>query len=448
MQYNCHIEKYKTGDVGGIRAEQFRLYQDQSKYKNRIQHEMTRDNVYTEYRPWFEAIRKAKERQQELTGKAVRKDAVVLCSAVQSVPESWPREAAMDYFQQNEQFMKRFLCQHGLDPDGMLSAVTHYDEQPPHQTVCWMPVREGRFQAKQLLTKQTLQALQKEGYQFYRDWAKRHPDLEQIQPYRADSGRQHLSELDYKTQKLQEAAESAQERVSALDKEMFDLDVQIAGKRATMAEMDAEITKRAQQLPLEPEMNAFIDHLQRLPEPEIHAEPEVKGLSRKETGRVIVPEEDLKQLLQIKRAADAAADWYPEAQQALKDARAQADKAARQHEQAAESLDRERERLCRITGAPSVASYEELKEDLKESREEVQTLRDTLDSVLEELNRVLDRCAAFGRRFCRWLGFGKESLDTIEHGYEPSPAQIADSIQQGLERSIQKERSHEHGRSR
>lgn len=214
MQFNCHVEKYKSGDVGGIRAEQFRLYTDQDKYKNRIQHEQTENNVYNEYRPWFAAIKAAKERQQELTGKKVRADAVVLCSAVQSVPESWPREAALDYFRANEQFMKTFLEQHGLDPDAALSAVTHYDEQPPHQTFCWMPLREGRFQAKQLLNRQTLRELQKEGYQHYQEWAARHPDLEKIEPYREDSGRKHLSELDYKKQLLENQIEQEEKTLS------------------------------------------------------------------------------------------------------------------------------------------------------------------------------------------------------------------------------------------
>ena len=34
MQYNCHVEKYHYGDIGGIEKEQFREYKDKEKYKN------------------------------------------------------------------------------------------------------------------------------------------------------------------------------------------------------------------------------------------------------------------------------------------------------------------------------------------------------------------------------------------------------------------------------
>lgn len=211
MQYNAHIEKYKASDAGGIHAEQYREYRDTSRYHNNVDLSRTDLNVIHEFQPWKTAIRAAQQHQQQLTGKAVRKDAVVLCSSVQSVPASWGREAAMDYFQAYEGFMLSFLSTHGCDQGVSLSAVTHYDEDNPHQTYTWMPLKDGKFKNKEIMNRKFLQDLQKEGWEHYQAWALQHPELERIEPYQEGGKRVHKSELEFKQETLKKADQQLNE---------------------------------------------------------------------------------------------------------------------------------------------------------------------------------------------------------------------------------------------
>ena len=216
MQFNSHIEKYKASDAGGIHAEQYREYKNSSRYHNNVDPTRTDLNVVHEYQDWKSAIRTAQQRQEQLTGKAVRKDAVVLCSSVQSVPASWGREAAMDYFQAYEGFMLNFLNAHGCDQGVSLSAITHYDEDNPHQTYTWMPLKDGKFKNKEIMNKQFLRDLQKEGWEHYQTWALQHPELEQLEPYQEGGKRVHKSELEFKQQTLNEIEQKAEDIINEL----------------------------------------------------------------------------------------------------------------------------------------------------------------------------------------------------------------------------------------
>ena len=216
MQFNSHIEKYKASDAGGIHAEQYREYKDSSRYHNNVDPARTDLNVVHEYQDWQTAIRTAQQHQRQLTAKAVRKDAVVLCSSVQSVPASWGREAAMDYFQAYEGFMVNFLSAHGCDEGVSLSAITHYDEDNPHQTYTWMPLKDGRFKNKEIMNKQFLRDLQKEGWEHYQTWALQHPELEPLEPYQEGGKRIHKSELEFKQQTLHDIEQKADRIVNEL----------------------------------------------------------------------------------------------------------------------------------------------------------------------------------------------------------------------------------------
>ena len=119
MQYNIHKEKYQTKDVTGIMKEQFRQYEDETKYKNYIDHERTKDNIYKAMSEdgtnWYMRIREAKESTEEVTGKVTRKDAVVLCSTVESVPSSWNAEVCQNYFQDKAEWFKGYLEEKGVE---------------------------------------------------------------------------------------------------------------------------------------------------------------------------------------------------------------------------------------------------------------------------------------------------------------------------------------------
>lgn len=227
MQYNFHNEKYQTKDVVGIHREQFREIADQNKYKNNVEPDKTNQNVYEDLSPdgkdWYGAIKEAKESTVEKTGRAVRKDAVVLCSTVESVPQSWPQEVSTQYFRDKAQWYKGFLEERaGVDPRSMKSLVIHYDETSPHATYDWIPVKDGRLQAKNILTKEILQRLQDEGQQYTMNWVEsynqRHPDRQIERLGRSGLGekRKYLDDLSYKRMKDEAAVETLRQQHSEL----------------------------------------------------------------------------------------------------------------------------------------------------------------------------------------------------------------------------------------
>lgn len=225
MQYNFHIEKYKTGDVGGIRREQLRQYVDNSKYKNYVDISRSGENLYKGMKEdgsgldWSAEIKAAKDRTMNSTGRAVRKDAVVLCSAVESVPASWPNEACRDYFSAKGQWFREYLQEKGgADRDCLKSMAVHLDETTPHCTYAFVPEKDGRLQAKNILTKSFLRDLQKDGYDFTTKWVKEHGmSLEELKPYKVGSERRHLTEVEYKEERVQarEKALEIEERAIA-----------------------------------------------------------------------------------------------------------------------------------------------------------------------------------------------------------------------------------------
>ena len=233
MQYNIHNEKYQTKDVGGIMKEQFRQYEDESKYRNYVDHEKTKDNIYKAVSEdgmnWYRQIREAKESTEEVTGKTIRKDAVVLCSTVESVPSSWDVDICQNYFQDKADWFKEFLEDKGVDKNSLLSVAVHLDETTPHATYAWLPMKDEKLQAKNILDKQFLRDLQKESQDFTFKWIdeynSRHIDhpIEKMDPYQIDSGRKHLQESEYKEMKIAESVQQMQQQLEETKQQIGDL---------------------------------------------------------------------------------------------------------------------------------------------------------------------------------------------------------------------------------
>ncbi len=205
MKFNLHIEKYKAGDIGGIQAEQFRQYKNIENYKNDVRQDKSQLNVYHRYHDedWKTTISRFQKEHKEKVGKGIRKDAVIFDSIVQSVPASWNYELTKLYFEESERFLKRYLLEVGVDQDAFLSAVTHYDETSPHQTFVFCPKKDGKFENKNIMTKDFLKNIQKKAYENYLNFSAKHPELEVLESYLEDNGRKHLNELDNKIQWLE-----------------------------------------------------------------------------------------------------------------------------------------------------------------------------------------------------------------------------------------------------
>ena len=217
MQYNFHIEKYKYNDIGGIHREQFREYKDTSLYKNDVNHELTEKNAIFELaengRAWFAHVKQAKESTSLITGKAVRKDAVVLCSTVESVPQSWDEESCKEYFLDKARWYEIYLQEKaGVDKDCMLSVCVHFDESTPHATYAWLPMKDGKLQARNILTRDFLKDLQSDSQTFTFEWIERYEQknslhLEHLEPIMSGSQKQHLAEAEYKKEQIRTQVE-------------------------------------------------------------------------------------------------------------------------------------------------------------------------------------------------------------------------------------------------
>ena len=217
MQYNLHNEKYKLQDVVGIHKEQFREYADKTKYKNDVDDERTELNRYIELsqggKEWYRRIKEAKITTEERTGRALRKDAVVLCSTVEAVPDSWDLAVADKYFEDKARWMENYLkTAANVDEHCMLSVCIHHDESSAHATYAWMPIRDGRFQCRSIVTRDFLKALQSDSQAYTFDWIERYEQehfmhLEHLEPIMSGSQRQHLAEAEYKKEQIRTQVE-------------------------------------------------------------------------------------------------------------------------------------------------------------------------------------------------------------------------------------------------
>lgn len=253
VQFNDHQEKYKYEDIRGIHGEQFR---NLPKYKNYVDSERTHLNRIHVFNPeldsdnWGKRIRDCRAIHQETTGKSLRKDAVVFISDVATVPKEWPVETTLQYFEERNIFMEQFLSEHGVKKEYLLSSVVHMDETEPHQTIVYMPFKEGKFQAKNITNKIMLRQLQSKGWEFYKDFESRHPEISdyKLQPYEeggSDSKRKkkHLDELSYKNKKEEEKLEKVKEKILQKEEKLEKLEEKIINNPVTKLADDSEIVE-------------------------------------------------------------------------------------------------------------------------------------------------------------------------------------------------------------
>ena len=243
MQYNLHNEKFKYSDLGGIHREQYREYKDTSLYKNDVNHELTEKNTYFELtkngKNWFAHVKQARESTSLITGKAVRKDAVVLCSTVESVPQSWDEDSCKEYFLDKARWYDSYLQEKaGVDSGCMLSVCVHFDETTPHATYAWLPMKDGKLQARNILTRDFLKALQSDSQTFTFEWIERYEQqhslhLEHLEPILSGSQKQHLAEAEYKKEQIRTQVEELQQEHEEIRQKLDQVNKEIVEK--TMA---------------------------------------------------------------------------------------------------------------------------------------------------------------------------------------------------------------------
>lgn len=240
MQYNFHNEKFKLAAVGGIHREQFREYSNPEQYKNEVDTSRTAKNAYYELtedgKEWFKHIREAKESTAEITGRAVRKDAVVLCSTVESVPSTWDDETCKKYFFEKAKWYENYLHEKaGVDENCMLSVCIHLDETTPHATYVWVPEKDGKLQAKNILDRNFLKSLQTDSQEFTFDWIQQYEEkkcisLEHLDSIESGSQKQHLSEAEYKKEQIRTQVEELQQQHQEVQQQIAEANEELVRK--------------------------------------------------------------------------------------------------------------------------------------------------------------------------------------------------------------------------
>ena len=168
---------------------------------------------------WLGRINSAKEKYAKESGKKVRKDAVVLCSAITTVPGEWDKKLAQKYFEDYSKWYENFLQKNHYDSDCQLSCVIHYDETNPHMTQTYMPLSNGSFVCKKIMTKVFLQKMQREGWQFTKEWMNENgiPDNLRFEEPTFDGEREHLSEAEYKLKETQKKLAVAEAKLAVYE---------------------------------------------------------------------------------------------------------------------------------------------------------------------------------------------------------------------------------------
>ena len=230
MNYNFHIEKYKYGDIAGLHKEAYRTYSNEATYRNDVDTSQSKDNKYIDIvengSSWFTHVLNLKRSTEKQTGKSLRKDAVCLCCTVESVPSTWPQKAYEAYFEDKARWFNQYLHDKGADENSVLSVVIHEDENSPHAHMAFVPAVQDKLNCKAIMKQEFLRDLQKNSQQFCFDWVEKwsldHPEekLEKIEPILNGSIREHLSNVEFKKQKLEESISSLQEQHQELKSEL------------------------------------------------------------------------------------------------------------------------------------------------------------------------------------------------------------------------------------
>ena len=187
-----HMMKIKSGAVGGIQSHNNREHEP----KTNPDVDMLRSHENYDLVPCDNYRRAIKEKMSDLveTGRAVRKDAVVVCNFIvtsdSDTMEALGADRQRAFF---EDAVKWFADRYGADR--VLNATVHMDENTPHLHIGVMPItQDGRLSAKAIFTKTELKAIQTE---FARDVGARYGLERGVE----GSERTHLSEARFKEEK-------------------------------------------------------------------------------------------------------------------------------------------------------------------------------------------------------------------------------------------------------
>lgn len=197
-----HMQKFTRGSVRGIQSHNQR--EKPSKKNPDIDYSRSMDNYDLLNPDNINYNREITRRIEQFRkpGKAVRKDAIVLCNILVSSDSGFfkdmPGEEIRKFFNESLDFFAR-----RYGPEKIVNATVHLDETTPHMHLGLVPITpDGRLSAKSLFDKKELKSLQTD---YVRDvgcyW--------NLERGKEGSGRTHLSEQQFKAEMARQETEKA-----------------------------------------------------------------------------------------------------------------------------------------------------------------------------------------------------------------------------------------------
>lgn len=148
----------------------------------------------------------AKVGHEVKSGRAVRKDAVLLCDWVVTQPQDCPDGLREPFFAA----VLEFIQERYGGPQNVPGGFVHMDESRPHMHVPVVPVLGGKLQASKLVSRKDLQTFHK-GLQAAADAALgRHVSIELTGPQKGSQALSRLSQPDYKAARAELARAQAE----------------------------------------------------------------------------------------------------------------------------------------------------------------------------------------------------------------------------------------------
>ena len=210
-----HMQKVNKGGLRGIQSHMNREHDsktnpDIDKSKTELNYNIVRtDNLYQEVKQTIE--------DYLYTPKAIRKDAVHLCSFIvtsdNETMTAMSPETQRQFFADSVDFFKR---RYGAE--FLQYATVHHDETTPHLHIGIVPAvsckdsDDMKLCAKELFTPKELRALQTA---FYEQVGKKYG----LERGEENSKRKHKSELDYKIQKQTEKSSELSSDINTLEQQ-------------------------------------------------------------------------------------------------------------------------------------------------------------------------------------------------------------------------------------
>lgn len=166
----CHAKKYKKGSVSSIERH------NERKNINYSNEEIDPTRTHLNYsliqrdnESYYRSVMDLVNARDNPSGKALRKDAVVLCEFIISSSNEFfdtiPAEEQRRFFEEANRYLQEFFGKKHC-----IYAAVHYDEHTPHMHFGFVPLTaENKLCAKEIINRSTLLRLQAEMPKFLRE---------------------------------------------------------------------------------------------------------------------------------------------------------------------------------------------------------------------------------------------------------------------------------------